>query len=124
MKTQPTRKTEQGVLLTEAAVALTLLALVLLPMAFAFVQESALMRAYHHRAVAMQIVDGEMELLAAGEWRALARGTQPYPVRAAAATNLPPGEFLLTLEGSRARLEWKPKGRHAGGVVAREVALR
>ena len=103
---------------------LTLLALVLLPMAFAFVQESALMRVYHHRAVAMQIVDGEMETLLAGEWRALSAGTREYQVRAHSATNLPPGKFLLTLRSDRLRLEWRPAIKDHGGPVLREAVLK
>lgn len=124
MRIVPSIETRRGALMTEAAVALGILGAVLLPLAFAFVQESKLCRAYHFKAVAMEIVDGEMEALAAGEWRAFQPGRQRYTVRAAASTNLPPGEFALTLGGGRARLEWIPKVRHAGGAVAREVEVK
>jgi len=123
MKTRSGRTTTRGALLTEAAVAMGLLGLFLLPVAFAFVQESKLCRAYYFKAVAMEIVDGEMEALSAGEWKAFRAGRQPYPVPAAAATNLPPGEFTLTLEGTRARLEWRPRVRHAGSGVVREATM-
>lgn len=124
MNTRITSTGRRAALLVEAAVAMGLLGLVLLPMAFAFVHESKLCRAYYFKAVALEIVDGEMEALTAGEWKAFAQGRQAYPVRAAAATNLPPGEFALTLDGRRARLEWIPKARHAGGSVAREAEVR
>ena len=113
-----------GALQTEAIVALGILVAVMLPLAFTFLQETRTCRAHYYKAVAMEIVDGEMEALAAGEWRAFRPGKQSYPVRAAASTNLPPGEFVLTLDDARARLEWIPGTGGAGGVVAREVKVR
>jgi hypothetical protein len=115
---------QAGALLTEAVVALGILAAVMIPLAFTFQQETRTVRAHYYKAVAMEIVDGEIEALAAGEWRAFRPGNQSYAIRAAAATNLPPGAFVLTLEGARARLEWIPKSGGAGGIVAREVKVR
>jgi len=111
-------------LLAEAVVALAILTGVMLPMAFMFLQETRLCRAAYFKSVAMEIVDGEMEFLAAGEWRAFQPGRQAYPIHAAAATNLPPGQFVLTLEAPRVRLEWIPKNPGAGGSVIREVRSR
>jgi hypothetical protein len=96
----------------------------MLPVSFSFLHEWKLARAYYNRAIAMQIVDGEMELLAAGEWRAYAPGSQRYPVRGGAVTNLPPGEFRLTLTHATARLEWIPQARRTGGGVVREAKLK
>jgi len=104
-----------GALLAEAVIALGILATVMLPLAFAILHETKLCRSAYYRALALEVVDGEMEVLAAGDWRAFSQGRQSYPVRAVAATNLPSGEFVLTLEGQRARLEWIPRTRHAGG---------
>jgi hypothetical protein len=115
---------ERGALATECVVALGILAAVMLPLSFSFMQETKMCRAYYHRAVALEIIDGEMELLAAGEWRAFREGRQDYPVLAASATNLPPGEFALTLRDGLARLEWTPRARRAGGAVVREVRLK
>lgn len=117
-------KRERGALATECIVALGILAAVMLPLSFSFLQEGKACRAYYHRAVALEIIDGEMETLAAGEWRAFESGRQNYAVRAASATNLPAGEFVLTLRKGAARLEWIPKTRGSGGAVAREVKLR
>ena len=111
-------------MLTEAVVALGILATAMLPLAFSFFYESKLARAYFHQAVVMELIDGEMEVLAAGEWRALKPGRQSYTLRGTAATNLPPGECLLTLETNRARLEWIPQTRGTGGHFAREAMLR
>jgi hypothetical protein len=104
-------------------VALGLLAAVMLPISFSFLQEARACRAYYHQAVALEIIDGEMELLVAGERRAFQSGRQSYRVLATAATNLPPGEFLLTLREDAVRLEWIPKARGVGGTVVREVKL-
>jgi hypothetical protein len=118
------RHARAGALHTEAVVALGILVMVMIPLAFAFLQETRTCRAHYYKAVAMEIVDGEIEALAAGEWQVFRAGKQSYPVRAAAATNLPPGDFVLTLDDTRARLEWIPKAGGAGGIVAREVKVR
>ena len=118
------RQLQAGALLTEAVVAMGILVAVMLPLAFSFMQETHTCRGLYYKAVAMEIVDGEIEALAAGEWRAFKPGRQGYAVRAAAATNLPRGDFVLTLEGARARLEWIPRASGAGGTVAREVRVR
>ncbi|MFW6107689.1 MAG: prepilin-type N-terminal cleavage/methylation domain-containing protein [bacterium] len=76
------------------------------------------------RAAAMEIVDGEMEVLAAGEWKAYAEGSQAYEVSAGAAESLPPGTFTLTIEDRTARLEWRPDNPKTGVRVAREVTIR
>ncbi len=113
-----------GALHTEAVVALGILVAVMIPLAFTFQQETRTCRAHYYKAVAMEIVDGEVEALAAGDWRAFRPGKQSYAVRAAAARNLPPGDFLLTLDEARVRLEWIPRAGGAGGIVAREVKVR
>ena len=112
-----------GWLMIELLAAISLLVAALLPLAYSLASEKKLARSQYQRAVAMEIVDGEFEALLAGEWRAFTSGTQPYQVRAAAATNLPPGQFLLTLGDNRLRLEWKPAVRNQGGTVLREVRL-
>lgn len=118
------RRRERGALMTECIVALAILATVMLPLSYSFLQESKLCRAYYHRAVALEIIDGEMEVIVAGEWKSFLQGRQRYPIRAQAATNLPPGEFALTLTGNTARLEWIPAKRSSGGTVVRETKLK
>ncbi|MEY2408295.1 MAG: hypothetical protein QOF48_965 [Verrucomicrobiota bacterium] len=124
LKSRHPGRARRGTLLAEAVVALAILVTVMLPLAFMFLQETHLCRGAYFKAVAMEIVDGEMEILAAGEWHAFQPGRQPYPVRVPAASNLPPGIFQLTLEGQKARLEWIPKRAWAGGVVVREAVMR
>jgi hypothetical protein len=112
-----------GWLTAELAVTIGILAGVLLPVAFSFVLEQRLARAYYFRAMAIGIVDGEIEALAAGEWKSFSSGTNEYPVRLRAVENLPPGKFLVTLSEETVRLEWAPEGKGSGGPVWREVKI-
>jgi hypothetical protein len=110
-----------GSLLIELLVAMAILSGVVLPLAYSIAAERRYSRAVYQRAVAMEIVDGEMEVLAAGGWRVWTNGTMDYPVHALAATNLPPGKFILTSTPEKLRLEWRPAGKDHGGNVVREV---
>lgn len=110
--------------MVELLVAMAMLVGSLLPLAYSIVAEHRFARACYQRAVAAEIVDGELEVLAAGEWRAFARGTHEYAAHAAAATNLPPGKLLLTIEPGTLRLEWLPAVKQHGGPVIREVKVK
>jgi hypothetical protein len=118
------RLKERGMLMTELVVAMGIIVMAVLPLAFSISQERQLLRASYNRAVAMEIVDGEMEVLLAGEWRAFREGAQDYAPHALAAENLPPGKFQLTITGKRLRLEWVPPGKDQGGKVVREVTAK
>lgn len=113
-----------GSMMAEMMVALAILMAVMVPVAYSFDAEKRAARATYDHAIAMEIVDGEMEVLLAGEWHAFTPGTHPYPVKAAALTNLPPGEFTLTLSTNKVRLEWKPSMTRRGGPVVREAILK
>jgi hypothetical protein len=110
-------------LLTELVIAIALMAMVVLPLAFGFSKEQKLCRAYYFQAVAMEIVDGEMELLKAGAWKKIPEGTGDYAIRAESATNLPPGRFLVTRKDRLVRLEWAPDKLGKGGRVVRELEV-
>jgi hypothetical protein len=118
------RESELGALTTELLVAMALLIAALFPLAYSFASEKRLARSYYQRAVAMEIVDGEMEVLLAGEWRSYRPGLQEYRVKAAAATNLPPGKFQLEVANDKVRLEWLPSLQMQGGPVTREGKIR
>lgn len=118
------RRQKCASLMTELVVAMAILIFALIPLAYSIIGEKRLARATYQRAVAMEIVDGEMEVLAAGGWHAFNTGTTNYHVRAGAATNLPPGEFLVTITAEKIRLEWKPSVKHQGGSVLREVVIK
>jgi len=115
---------QRGSLMAELLVATAILLGALLPIAYSFDKENQLARTYYSHAIAMEIVDGEMEVLLAGEWRAFPTGTHPYPVKAGALANLPPGQFLLTIESNKIRLEWQPSLKRYGGPVVREAVAK
>jgi len=122
--TRNKRIKERGSLMAEIMVALAILMVVVLPVAYSFHQEHRLMHSYYTRAAAMEIVDGEMEVLMAGEWHNFAPGTHPYTVNAQSAANLPPGQFTLTLTTNKVRLQWQPGLKDYGGPVVREGVIR
>ncbi|HAM71229.1 MAG TPA: hypothetical protein DCM86_06265 [Verrucomicrobiales bacterium] len=112
-----------GMLTTELIVALALLGALLIPMSFGFLLEGKLLRRAYVDAVAMEILDGEMEVLAAGNWQRFSPGEHLYLVTAAATTNLPPGRFLLTRSATQLRLEWRPDPPGRSRPQSREVRL-
>jgi hypothetical protein len=109
--------------MVELLVAMALLTGAVLPLAYSIGAEHRFARVNYQRAVAMEIVDGELEVLAAGEWRHFSAGRHEYPVRAGAATNLPPGRLWLTIEPGKLRLQWQPNQKQHGGAVVREVKV-
>jgi Tfp pilus assembly protein PilX len=115
---------QRGVLMVELLAAILLLTAALLPLAYSVSSEKRLARAMYQRAIAMEIVDGEMEALAAGGWRTLTNGVSEYHVHAAAAANLPPGKFIVAVTPPKVRLEWRPEVKGHGGSVVREVRVR
>jgi hypothetical protein len=119
-----TRRTQSGWLVAELMVAVSIIAVAMIPLAFSFRAEQKLARAHYNQVVAMEIIDGEMELLHAGQWRVCLEGENEYKVTANAARNLPPGKFLVLRSNDLLRLEWRPVKRNSGGTVAREIRFQ
>ena len=119
----PSRARKSGWLVAELMIALAVVVIALIPLAFSFRSEQKLLRAEYNQAVAMEIIDGEMELLHAGDWRSILEGEHPYKVTANAATNLSSGAFFLSRTGAMVRLEWRPTKKNAGGKIFRDVKM-
>ena len=100
-----------------------ILVIALLPLSGSFVNDRKLLRVYYYRSVAMELVDGEAESLAAGEWKQLPEGTRDFKPRGLAATNLPPGKFLVTRQNRQLKVEWQPDRNDSGGRIVRERTL-
>jgi hypothetical protein len=112
-------------LITEAVIAMGILVVAVIPLGYMFLKDARLFRMSYQRSIAVEMVDGEMEILAAGEWQSFSEGSHVYPVRFPAAVHLPPGRFLFTRSGKHLRLEWTPEQRKTGiGSVTREVTLK
>ena len=69
LKPRAGRRAEHGMLMAELVVAMAILMIAVMPIGYSFMQDARLFRVTYQRAVAMEIVDGEMEILVAGEWR-------------------------------------------------------
>lgn len=108
----------------ELVVATSVLTLAVIPFGFSFLSEQRLMRHAHHRAVALELVDGEAEILAAGALVQFPEGESNYPLTVGAATNLPPGSIVLRRRGSSGELEWRTEKPLPGGKVHRAFRLR
>ena len=110
----------RGVLLTDLAVAMAVLVTAIIPITYVFVRDQQACRQIYQRAIAGEILDGELEVLATGAWRAFPEGRQPYEVRAAAARNLAADRFFLTRSNQFLRLEYLPEKPRQGVRVTRE----
>ena len=124
INSQLRRQRETGALMTELMIGLAILGIAVFPLAFSFAKEHQYLRNCYQRAVAMEIVDGEMEVLLAGDWRSFTNGVHTLVPRAASATNLSAGLLQLTVEEKNLRLEWLPSEPRHGGKVVREATAR
>jgi hypothetical protein len=117
-------RSRRGFLMMDLVVAMAVLSLAIIPLGFSFARERQVLKIEYQRGVANEIVDGEMEILAAGAWKNFPDGAQSYTVHANAAAKLPPGHFRLTKTGNHLRLEWTPDKRQGVGEVVREVTVK
>lgn len=122
-KFRPRPNGSAGFLTVELVVAITILTLAILPLAFSFLNQQRALRHAYHRAAALQLVDGEAEVLASGALTKFADGERDYPMPLGAVTNLPPGRFVLRKSGPNGILEWKPAKTLIGGGVRRDFHL-
>jgi hypothetical protein len=112
---------DDGSLMVELVVGMAILSLAMVPLAYSFAKEQAITRNAFNRAVTMEAIDGEMEILMAGEWRTAPAGTQPYALPEELAKTLPPGKATLTVTGKHVRLDWRPDKKYSGGEIVREA---
>jgi hypothetical protein len=115
---------KRGFLMVDLIVGMAILSLAIVPLGYSFARERQVLRAEYFRSVAMEIVDGEMEILAAGDGKNYPDGSQIYIVHSRAAATLPPGHFQLTKTGNHLRLEWTPDKHKGIGVVVREITFK
>lgn len=114
----PPPPAQRGSLSIELTVAVGILVTVLMPLSLCFPRELAALHLFHH-AVAMEIVDGETEVLRAGEWRAFAAGSPVLSRTRRGRHRSAARPLVLTLTNGVARLEWLPDAAGTGGRVVR-----
>ena len=108
----------------DMAIALSLLALVFIPLSVSSSGGLDLARRHYFEAVALQLIDGEMDVLLAGERRKYTTGEHRITPVGEAVQNLPEGEFVLTVHDQKLTLAWVPTKRAKWGRVERVVELK
>jgi hypothetical protein len=111
-------------LMTDIMVGLAILTLAIVPLGYSFGRERQMLKLEYQRSVIVELVDGEMEILAAGAAGNLPEGVQTLSVESRAAAKLPTGQFQLTKAGNRLKLEWLPEGKCGLSAVVREATLQ
>lgn len=109
--------------MAELVVAIGILSIALLPLAYSYVNNQRLLRHAHHRAAVLELVDGEAELLATGALLKFPQGESTYPMPTGVVTNLPAGRFVLNRTDRTGVLTWHPDRPVVGGGVRREFHL-
>ncbi len=102
----------------DVAVAITVLALVFIPLSISSSGDLDL------APVALQLIDGEMDVLLAGERRKYTTGEHRITPVGEAVQNLPEGEFVLTVQEQKLTLAWMPNKRAKWGRIERVVELK
>ena len=108
----------------DVAVAITVLALVFIPLSVSSSGDLDLARRQYFEAVALQLIDGEMDVLLAGERRKYTPGEHQIKPVGEAVQNLPEGEFVLTVHDQKLTLAWVPTKRTKWGRVERVMELK
>ena len=108
----------------DVAIALMVLALVFIPLSVSSSGDLDLARRHYFEAVALQLIDGEMDVLLAGERRKYTTGEHRITPVGEAVQNLPEGKFVLTVQEQKLTLAWVPTKRAKWGRVERVVELK
>lgn len=113
-----------GFLQIDLAVALAILGIAILPLGYAFQRERQVLKIEYQRSVINELVDGEMEILAAGAAKNLPDGSSVLIVQSHASEKLPLGHFQLTKTWNHLRLEWSADEKCGLSPIAREATLK
>ena len=108
----------------DVAIAITVLVLVFIPLSVSSSGGLDLARRHYFEAVALQLIDGEMDVLLAGERQKYTTGEHRIKPVGQAVQNLPEGEFVLNVQDEKLTLAWMPKKLAKWGRVERVVELK
>lgn len=109
----------RGGILMELLVALALLALVLLPLAGGFAGQRRMAKQLSQRLVLTELIDGEMEFIAAGRWRRFTEGTNTLEIEMPPGFLPPPGRTFVIRNVNHFKVVWEPETRLAIGRIER-----
>ena len=93
----------------DVAIAITVLVLVFIPLSVSSSGDLDLARRHYFEAVVLQLIDGEMDVLLAGERRKYTPGEHRIKPVGESVQNLPEGEFVLSVQDQKLTLAWVPK---------------
>lgn len=110
--------------MVDLMVGLAIFTIAMAPLGYSFARERQALRIEYFHGVINELVDGEMEILAAGAAKNLPDGSRIYPVQSRAAANLPAGHFQLTKTGNHLHLEWRADEKCGLSPVVRETTLK
>ena len=108
----------------DAVAGLAVLMIAIIPLGYSFARERRALHIEYNRAVLVELLDGEMEILSDGAGKNLPAGPQDYHVTSSALGRVPPGHFKLTKSGRDLRLEWSADEKCGIGTVVRESVLK
>ena len=114
----------RGALIVELVVAMAMFLIAFVPLGVLAAREARLARSLYFRAVAGEILDGELEVLLAGGWKSVAPGTNELRVRAEATNSLPPGRFELVFAPPQLTVSWRATRPHTGADTVRRGEVR
>lgn len=116
-------RSRRGVLEVDMLIAMALLLGAAIPLMCTFASDARALRQGYNRAVAMECVDGELEVLAAGAWRQQPLGTNEITLSGTAVHNLRPPTATVIRRPDSIRVEWRPASNRSV-CIAREVKLQ
>ena len=108
----------------DVALAVSILLLVFIPFSVTSSSKLDLARRQHFEAVALQMIDGELDVLMAGEWQKFSPGEHKITPPGEAVKTLPVGEFILVVKENQLSIAWVPEKEAKWGRVEREVTLK
>lgn len=117
------QKSQRGFLGVELVVAISILAIAILPLAFTLVRDQELFRAYQVQAAILEVLDGELEVLAAGYVNDFPNGVHSYTPAAESMRYMPAGTMTLLRSNRLLRLEWKPDKSWRGGILVKQIHI-
>ena len=113
-----------GFLQFDLVMGLAILIIAVIPVGYSFARERQALLTETRRCVINELVDGEIEILAAGAAKNLPDGPQALSVQSRSVTSLPPGHFQLAKSGNHLSLTWLPDGKCGLGAITREATLK
>lgn len=108
----------------DVAVAIAILMLVFIPLTVTSSGKLDLARRHHVEAVVLQLIDGEIDVLLAGELKKYKAGEQRITPSGDVVEMLPKGDFVLTVKEKQLELVWVPVKLSKWGRIERAVNLR